>query len=89
MTTENRDTENIRSHRNGLLADGWSKRDKIRNLVIREIMRVESIVGNIKAEQVRWFGHGQQTPENRLPKGIRQWAPHERRKRGSPRLKLN
>ena len=44
-----------------------SKLEKVRNVRIREIMGVQySVVDDIKTKQLRWFGHVQRMPDNRL-----------------------
>ena len=48
-----------------------SRREKIRNTVIREKMKVKgSLAEDIKITQVRWFGHVKRMMEDRLPKKI-------------------
>ncbi|PSN35169.1 hypothetical protein C0J52_23483 [Blattella germanica] len=60
-----------------------SRRDKIRNTVIREKMKVKgSLTEDIKTAQLRWFGHIKRMREDRLPKMIFEWQPMGRRKRG-------
>ena len=65
---------------------GRSKRDRVRNEEIREIMNVtHTIVDDISVNQLKWYGHVQRMNEERLPKQVLNWAPHGRRKRGRPR----
>ncbi|PSN47663.1 hypothetical protein C0J52_23657 [Blattella germanica] len=65
-----------------------SRRDKIRNTVIRENMKVkESVTEDIKTAQLRWFGHVKRMREDRLPKKIFEWQTMgRRRKRGRPNI---
>ncbi|XP_056648205.1 uncharacterized protein LOC130452786 [Diorhabda sublineata] len=68
-------------------AAGISRLEKIRNDRIREIMKVQhTITEDIRVNQLRWYGHVQRMPEDRIPKQILNWAPQGRRKRGRPRL---
>ena len=64
-----------------------SRREKIRNTVIREKMKVKgSLAEDIKTTQLRWFGHVKRMMEDRLPKKIYEWQPTGRRKRGRPNI---
>ncbi|XP_057670224.1 uncharacterized protein LOC130902259 [Diorhabda carinulata] len=68
-------------------AAGISRLEKISNDRIREIMKVQhTITEDIRMNQLRWYGHVQRMPEDRIPKQILNWAPQGRRKRGRPRL---
>ncbi|PSN48909.1 hypothetical protein C0J52_03480 [Blattella germanica] len=59
-----------------------SRRDKIRNSVIREKMKVkESLTEDIKTAQLRWFGRVKRMKEDRLPKKVFEWQPMGRRER--------
>ncbi|XP_043498441.1 uncharacterized protein LOC122525861 [Polistes fuscatus] len=52
-------------------AAGVSRRDKIRNTRILEIMDVKhTIIDDIKTKQLRWFGHVQRMEDERLPKQV-------------------
>ncbi|PSN38846.1 hypothetical protein C0J52_20915 [Blattella germanica] len=66
---------------------GISRREKIRNTVIREKkMKVKgSLTEDMKTAQLRWFGHVKRMREYRLPK-IFEWQPMGRRKRGRPNI---
>ncbi|PSN39635.1 hypothetical protein C0J52_27944, partial [Blattella germanica] len=64
-----------------------SRRDKIRNTVIRENMKVKgSLTEDLKTAQLRWFGHVKRMREDRLPKEIFEWQPMGIRKRGRPNI---
>jgi hypothetical protein len=39
----------------------------------------------IEKKQLQWYSHVTRMPEDRIPKLIMEWIPHERRKRGHPR----
>ncbi|PSN51041.1 hypothetical protein C0J52_15415 [Blattella germanica] len=59
-----------------------SRREKIRNTVIREKMKVKgSLTEDIKTAQLRWLGHVKRMREDWLPKNF-EWQPMGRRKRG-------
>jgi hypothetical protein len=48
-----------------------SRKDKIRNTIIKQKMTVtRSLLGNIKTEQLQWYGHVQRMEEGRLPKEV-------------------
>ncbi len=65
---------------------GISRREKIRNERIKEIMGLkQDILHEIEWKQLLWFGHVQRMRSNRLPKKLLDWQPQERRKRGRPR----
>ena len=64
---------------------GVSKLQHVRNVDIREQMNVQgTILDTIETKKLRWYGHLERMPENRWPKKIWQWVPHERKKRGRP-----
>jgi hypothetical protein len=66
-----------------------SRKDKIRNTVIKQKMNVErSPLDDIKTKQLQWYGHVQRMEEGRLPKEVVKWRPPGRRKRGRPKLTL-
>lgn len=64
-----------------------SRRDHIRNDSIKQQMGIEgSIVTDVEAKQLTWYGHVQRMPATRLPKQVMEWQPTQRRKRGRPRI---
>jgi hypothetical protein len=64
-----------------------SRKDKIRNNVIKEKMNVtRSLLDDVKTKQQQWCGHVQRMEEGRLPKGALEWRPSRRRKRGRAKL---
>jgi hypothetical protein len=64
-----------------------SRKDKIRNIVIKQKMNVErSLLDDIKTKQPQWYGHVQRMEEGRLPKEVMKWRPPGSRKRGRPKL---
>ena len=63
-----------------------SRQDRIRNERIRDIMGVgEDIVEKIEQKQLRWYGHVERMPPERIPRMVLQWIPTDRRKRGRPK----
>jgi hypothetical protein len=64
-----------------------SRKDKIRNTVIKQKMKVEkSLLDDIKTKQLQRHGHVQRMEEGRLPQEVMKWRPPGRRKRGTPKL---
>jgi hypothetical protein len=64
-----------------------SRKDKIRNTVIKQKMNVaRSLLEDINTKQLKWYGHVQRMEEGRLPKQVMRWNPPGRRKRGRPKL---
>jgi len=48
-----------------------SRKDKIRNNIIKQKMNVTtSVLDDIKTKQLQWFGHVQRMEEGRLPKEV-------------------
>ena len=64
---------------------GISRRERIRNEKVREIMEVKNNNGHdIRSKQLVWYGHVQRTAGDRLPEQVFNWAPHGKRRRGRP-----
>jgi hypothetical protein len=64
---------------------GKTRRDKIRNSVIREELNEESIIERIEKKQLKWYGHVQRMEETRLTKRVTETKVQGRRARGRPR----
>jgi hypothetical protein len=63
-----------------------SRKEKVRNGIIRTIMEVgKNILEVIEEKRLRWFGHVKRMPGNRLPLKILEWEPEETRRRGRPK----
>jgi hypothetical protein len=63
-----------------------SRKEKVRNATIREIMEVrKNILKVIEEKRLRWFGHVKRMPGNRLPLKILEWEPKGTRRRGRPK----
>ena len=63
-----------------------SRKDKIRNNIIKKMYVTRSLLDDIKTKQLQWYGHVQRMEEGRLPEEIIKWRPPGRRKRGRPKL---
>lgn len=64
---------------------GKTRRDKIRNERVRAEVGVCKIINKIEAGQLRWLGHLERMPEERLAKRSYVWDPGGRRPPGRPR----
>jgi hypothetical protein len=63
-----------------------SRKGKVRNVTIREIMEVgKNILEVIEEKRLRWFGHVKRMPGNSLPLKILEWEPEGTRRRGRPK----
>jgi len=63
-----------------------SRKDKIRNTIIKQKMNVtRSLLEDIKTQHLKWYRHVQRMEEGRLPKEVMKWSPPGRRKRGRPK----
>jgi len=53
-----------------------SRKDKIRNTIIKQKMNVtRSLLEDIKTQHLKWYGHVQRMEEGRLPKKVMKWSP--------------
>jgi hypothetical protein len=60
-----------------------SRKEKVRNGTIREIMEVGKIILEVTEEKrLQWFGHVKRMPGNRLPLKMLEWEPEGTRRRG-------
>jgi hypothetical protein len=63
-----------------------SRKEKVRNGTIREIMEVgKNILEVVEEKRLRWFGHVKRMPGNRPPLKILEWEPEGTRRRGRPK----
>ena len=67
------------------MGDGELRR--LMNFEIREILEETDILGQIKAQRIRWFGHIKRMDCNRDVRRITEWKPDGRRSRGRPQSK--
>ena len=63
-----------------------SRRDTIRNTIIKQKVNVRSLLDDIKTKRLQRCGHVQRMEEGRSPKEVMKWRPPGRRKRGRPKL---
>jgi hypothetical protein len=63
-----------------------TRKDKIRNNIIKKMNVTKSLLNDIKTKQLQWYGHVQRMEKERLPKEVMKWRPSGRRKRGRPKL---
>lgn len=68
---------------------GITRRDRIRNEIVRTELKVEPILSNIERQHLKWFGHLIRMEDQRQPKRIWQTKAQERRTRGRPKKKWN
>jgi hypothetical protein len=54
---------------------------------IRDIIEGEDIVGFVKAQRLRWFGHVQRRDTQHILRKTLNWRPVEGRPRGRPRIR--
>lgn len=64
---------------------GVTKRDRLRNVEIRNELEVEPVKNTIERQQLRWFGHLSRMGNSRQPKIIWQTKTNIKRARGRPR----
>jgi hypothetical protein len=72
--------------------DSWrrsarkSRKGKVRNVTIREVMEVRKNILEVTEEKrLRWFGHVERMPGNRLPLKTVEWERDGTRRRGRPK----
>ena len=66
---------------------GVTRRDRIRNTVIRERLGVEPVLDTVEKSRLRWYGHVQRMPADEYPKHYLNWTPQGRRPVGRPRMR--
>ena len=64
---------------------GVTRRDRLRNVDIRNELGITSILDIVERNKLRWYGHVQRMEEDRLPKIMLEWTPQGRRPVGRPR----
>jgi hypothetical protein len=62
-----------------------SRKERIRNVSIRQIGLEETIVQEIEQFQLTCYGHVQRMAEGRLPKIALKWMPKQKTARGRPK----
>jgi hypothetical protein len=64
---------------------GKTRRDRIRNTNIREMLGVEKLGDRMGRTRLRWFGHMKRMTEERMPRRMYEKRIEGRRRRGRPR----
>ena len=65
---------------------GITRRDKIRNEVVRSFTKVKDIIKRIEHATTQWAGHLARMPSDRWAKKTTEWQPREsKRSRGRPK----
>ena len=64
---------------------GVTRRDKVRNEVIRGTIGVGSIVSKLRESRLRWFGHVERREENHVTKRVMNMELPGSRRRGRPK----
>lgn len=64
---------------------GMTKRDRIRNTIIREMLGVEKLGDKMGRTRLRWYGHMKRMTEERMPRRIYEGSFEGSRRRGRPR----
>jgi hypothetical protein len=65
--------------------EGKTKRVRIRNKIIREIVGVQSVQEYVERSQFRWCGHVNRMDDNRIVKRLCEARETAKRPRGRPR----
>jgi hypothetical protein len=65
--------------------EGKTRRDRIRNKIIREIVGVQSTQEYVKRSQLRWYGHVNRMDDKRIVKRVYEAREIGKRSRGRPR----
>jgi hypothetical protein len=63
----------------------FSRKDKIKNNIIKKMNSTRSLLDDIKTKQLQWYGHVQRMEEGRMLKEFMKLCPPGRRKRGRPK----
>ncbi len=66
---------------------GKTRRDRVRNIEVREEVGVCPILNRIDVAHLRWLGHIERMNEERVARGCWEWRPDGRRPTGRPRKK--
>lgn len=68
---------------------GITRRDRVRNEIVREELKIEPILKHIERSQLKWFGHVCRMNDKRQVKTIWQTKATGTRRRGRPRKTWN
>ena len=64
-----------------------SRKERIRNVTIRQLGLEEPIIKETEQNQLTWYGHVQRVAEGRLPKIVLKWMPEKKREHEEDRRK--
>ena len=64
---------------------GVTRRDRVRNEKVREMVKEEPLQGRIETSRLRWYGHLKRMDEKKIPKRIHEMQMQKKRPRGRPR----
>jgi hypothetical protein len=62
-----------------------TRRDRCRNVTVREQLKQESLIDGIDRRNLRWYGHLVRMAEDRKPTQILEARIEDKRERGRPR----
>jgi hypothetical protein len=65
--------------------EGKTRRDRIRNKIIRETVGVQSVQEYVQRSQLRWYGHGKKMDDKRIVKRVYEAREIGKRPMGRPR----
>ena len=69
------------------LIKGVTRRDRIRNVQLREELNVVPLLDDINRKKLQWHGHVKRTIEEKKPKRFLEWFPPGKRPLGHPRMR--
>ena len=64
---------------------GVTRKDRLRNVDIRQSLNINSITNIISQNNLRWYGHVKRMGEDRYPRKYLEWQPNTKRPPGRPR----
>ena len=67
------------------LIKGVTRRDRLRNISIREDLKVTPLLDEVENTKLRWYGHVKRMEERKMPKKYLEWTPPGKRSVGRPR----
>jgi len=67
------------------LIKGVTRRDRIRNVNIREELQIRPLLEEIERNKLRWFGHVKRMDTEKKPRKFLEWRPTGKRPTGRPR----
>jgi hypothetical protein len=65
--------------------EGKTRRDRIRNEIIRETARVQPVQEHVERSQLRWYGHVNRMDDKRIVKRVYEARETGKKPRGRPR----